>query len=142
MRLILGAILATAALPAAAQQCYGRYYEDSHMAAHPQQQMVEVFFGELRGVPILQVRPRGHDWYTWEEAECEFLTDTLLHCNPYDTPGAFTVEWQDDGTVLLRIAESGVVLTREGDGKGPVAISGTVGDDRVFKLYPGRGCLN
>lgn len=132
------ALLATLGAPAAAQQCFGRYYTPEHMSEHPDQTVEEIFFGTLRGDPILQVRLKTDDDYGWGEAKCEVGGGDLV-CTLARGSGAFVIRDQGDGTVLLGLLPNGVILR---DGQTPVTVNPRQSDDSRFVLYPGKGCLN
>ena len=137
-RSLLWIILGLAASQASAQSCFGRFYDEAHMAAHPDQQVEEIFFGTLRGAPILQLRRKEDDSYSWSAARCNKGGGALV-CTVQNGSGAFVIEDQGDGTVILGLGPHGVTLN---DGIGPVSVSPQHSDDQYFRLYQGRGCLN
>ena len=138
MRLTPALLLTVIALPASAQSCFGVFFTEEHMAAHPDQQVEEIFFGTLRGEPILQVRRLGDASYSWSPAKCREGGGALV-CTVQEGGGAFVVEDQDDGTVILGLGPHGVTLDA---GEGPITIDPQVSDDQYYRLYAGRGCLN
>ncbi len=136
---VLTALLSISiAAPVSAQSCFGRFYTEEHMSARPNQTVEEVFFGTLRGTPILQMRRASDDSYSWSEARCNEGGGALA-CTVQSGSGAFIVEAQEDGTLILGLGPNGVTLN---DGVGPITVNPRETDDQYFRLYAGRGCLN
>ena len=127
------------ASPASAFSCFGRYYDDAHLDRHPEQTVQEIFFGDLTGRPMLQVRLEGRQSYIYGYAECRD-TGRFLSCNLENGQGNFTVQRQPDGTMLLRVGVMDVRLERGGEQE-IILLQHDRGDDRVFKLYAGKGCI-
>lgn len=127
--------------PLAAQGfCFGRYYDEDHMRGHPVQTVEEIFFGTLTGRPMLQVRLKSSATYVYGFAECRG-SGAVLVCDVENGQGDFTTERQGDGTLMLRIGARDVMLERGGDQE-IVFLQHDSGDDRVFRLYPGKGCIS
>lgn len=120
--------------------CFGRYYDEDHMRSHPAQRVEEIFFGTQTGTPILQVRMKDSDTYIYGFAECREQRG-MVACEIENDQGNFTVKGPGDGTVMLRVGASDVRLERGGDQE-IVYLQHDAGDDRAFKLYQGKGCIN
>lgn len=120
--------------------CFGRFYDAAHMRSHPNQQVEEIFFGTLTGRPILQVRLRHSSNYIYGYATCR-EQHGFVACDVENQQGNFTVKGPGDGTVMLRVGAGDVQLERGGDQE-IVYLQHDAGDDRVFKLYQGKGCIN
>lgn len=141
MRLTLALLCILIAPTAYAQgSCYGRFYEEEHMASHPEQTVEEIFFGTVTGVPILQVRLRGAETYLWQASSCEDA-GTHLACALEGSGGNFRVTVAGEGTITLDIGPGDVLLERGGD-QDIALLSDSTGDDRSFLLYQGKGCIN
>lgn len=120
--------------------CFGRFYDEDHMRAHPVQKVEEMFFGTVTGRPVLQVRLRTWDTYVFAGADCR-ETGGVLACDLENGLGNFTIEGRPDGTIMLRIGDRDVMLEPT-DGQDIVFLLHDAGDDRAFRLYPGKGCIS
>ncbi len=140
MKYIALGLILTAASPASAQYCFGRYFDDAHLRGHPQQTVQEIFFGTLTGRPILQVRLAGRQNYIYGYADCRD-SGARLNCELENDQGNFSVEGRPDGTLLLRVGNRDVMLERGGEQE-TVLLQHDAGDDRTFLLYSGKGCIN
>ncbi len=137
------ALSALVALPAAATaqsgECWRRVYDNAHLAAHPEQMVVEIAFGPsstLIGDAAghvaynLEVRLRGQDWPAFALAMC--APGKGMGCVLEGDAGQFTIE-PDGRSILLRVGADGLWL--EGPG-GLFELSSIRGDDRLFRLDP------
>ncbi len=139
MKLMALVVFFAATGVANAQSCFGRYYDDAHLDAHPEQGVQEIFFGTLTGRPILQVRLEGSQNYIYGYADCRD-TGNVLACNLENNQGNFSIRAEPDGTIMLFVGASDVYLERGGDQQ-IVYLQHDAGDDRVFRLYQGKGCM-
>jgi len=126
--------------PGAAQTCFGRSYDDAHLDRHPDQTVQEIFFGDLTGQSILQVRLEGRQSFVYGYATCRD-TGRFLSCALENAQGNFTVQERPDGTVLLRVGAMDVRLERGGTQE-IILLRHDQGDDTVFKLFAGKECMN
>ncbi len=124
--------------------CYLRYYNDAHMAAHPQQRVVQIAIGPdaaqttVQALALrVQVIVRGRDDIYAGLAYC---TDagTALECGIEGDGGSFKLQ-NVGGRLQLVVGRGGIYL----EGATTVLeISGSTGDDRVFRLpaVPADSC--
>jgi hypothetical protein len=118
--------------------CFLRYYDDSHMAAHPQQRVVEIAVGPdaaqttVASLALrLMVRTRDSGDFFTAVAYCTDGGDRL-NCSIEGDGGGFTLQ-QNDRALQLHVKLSGMTLQSY---TGFVQISGSKGDDRTFRLPP------
>ncbi|MCU0801581.1 MAG: hypothetical protein MUD11_07370 [Rhodobacteraceae bacterium] len=119
--------------------CYLRFYRADHLARHPDQRVKQFAIGPDAGQTTvaslalrLQVQTRdSSDFYTGL-AYCHG-TGAGLSCQVEGDGGGFTLQPRDDGAVQLALTSAGLVL--EG-ASGFLDLSGTKGDDRIFRLPP------
>ena len=124
--------------------CYLRYYDDAHMAAHPQQQVVQMAIGPdaaqttVAALALrLQLVARGSaDFYTGVAYCTE--NGAALECGVEGDGGSFVLD-RAGARLQLTVGRGGVYV--EG-ASGVLEISGTTGDDRVFLLpaVPADSC--
>lgn len=117
--------------------CYLRNYTPVELAGHPEQRVQSI---SLAPVPIeepegtkifnLMVNLRGSDDYPSGIATCK-ATGKTMACALDDGGGKFTLKAAKRNMLQLSVSKTDVVLN---GAQGPVRISGTSGDDRVFLL--------
>lgn len=117
--------------------CYRRWYDAAHLAAHPDQRVTEIAVGPWENrfdngqmILIVEVHLRGDRQTYSGAAYCE--TGKALACRMEGDAGGLTIE-ADGLSILLRVAEGGMHFEGPSDF---VEISGTTGDDRLFRLDP------
>ena len=134
--------LALAADPVGAQtlgDCYGRAYDISHMGSHPDQKVTEVVMQRLDdepGVPAklygLSFRYVGQPGAFGAVVGC--FRDTLpANCGALDEYGGVTIESRDQGAIVIRLGQAGLITWSDG---AQYILSGSAGDDREFLLRP------
>jgi hypothetical protein len=118
--------------------CYLRFYGDAHMASHPDQRVTEIAIGPdaaqttVAALAVrLQVQTRDSDDFYTGIAYC---TDagSRLECGIEGDSGGFTLQLRADA-LQLNVGDGGIFLEGPSD---VLAISGTTGDDRTFRLPP------
>lgn len=137
-RLLLSVLVLCPVAAAADVPCWARDYDAAHLAAHPDQRVVSITLGpstvsgtvDGETVHRLVVRLRGPDTVATATAYCSGTG--AMDCGIEGDGGVFTLT-PDGASVLLRVGEYGLWL--EG-AAGAVELSGTSGDDRVFRLDP------
>jgi hypothetical protein len=155
MRGMLAGMFMVLGLPALAQglrgdlfptdaACYLRYYDDAHLAAHPQQRVRQIAIGpDPAQTTVAGLALRLH---VQLREDAEFYTATAyctegpagLDCGIEGDGGGFALDRSGRG-LQLTVKRAGMIL--EGSTRFQ-EISGTQGDDRVFRLptVPADSC--